>query len=150
MGCRHSKFPPEGHDLIKTDTNVTIEEDIRTTVTYRNLQTPQKRAKYLYCVTRGSLGISDQRIMGYIGHNHCGRIERQVHVPFGTRQENLDGGGIYFSITEQGYLCVHADLSQVHHVTGQIKGTMDLVYQTSQASTIIMTRLPHTLTTVAN
>ena len=120
-----------------------IEDDIRTVMTFRNLRTPRKRASYLCGFTgKGSLAITDQRILGYVRHN-----ERQVHVPF-DEVRDPQTSGIRFSINEKGFFCVNADLSKVHRHDAttttdesDIRGTMELVYQTSQASTIL-NRLP--------
>ena len=136
MGCAHSTstFPAEGRTLIAKDSNVMMEEDICVIMTFRDLRTPNKRSNYLYSVTKGSLAISEQRIVGYVRENRGGRIQRQVNINF---QDISAMSGVNVSLNEKGFLCIQSDLSLVHP-EGGYSGTMKLVYQTAQANSFFV------------
>mmetsp|Transcript_11521 Transcript_11521/g.31906 ORF Transcript_11521/g.31906 Transcript_11521/m.31906 type:complete len:144 (+) Transcript_11521:21-452(+) len=134
MGCGHSKFPPEGEAAMAADTHVFSESDIDVRLVFRNLRTPSRRSNYRATWSKGSLAISDQRILGYVQQR--GKPKRQVNVPF----ENSRPAGIQFSVTDQGHFQVSSDLAIVHP-SGEYSGTMELVYKTVNASEFLR-RIP--------
>ena len=142
MGCAPSKLPPEGHQLLAHDTHVTIKEPVWVRLTFRHLRTPHKRANYLFLRTKGSLAISNQRILGYI-RNKRGRMERQVNVALDDTATSTRS--IQFAVNEKGQFVVHADLA-VTQPGGRYAGTMELVYCLPEsASTTVLSLLPPVL-----
>ena len=78
MGCAASRaaFPPDGQQLIENDAHPWIEEHILGSMTYRKFRSPQKRFNNKVSKFRGSLAVTDKRVLGYA------YTKRQVNVAF--------------------------------------------------------------------
>eukprot|EP00977_Amphora_coffeiformis_P009524 scaffold2194_cov138-Amphora_coffeaeformis.AAC.2 len=145
MGCVQSKvtFPPDVLETLqRTDTHVELgvvegrqrqDQVIPTTMIFRNLRTPHKRANYLYGKTVGCFVLSDQRMVGYVREG--GRLQRHVHVVFDQDQDKLQRG-VEFSIyhdddskkkDRHAALCIKSDLAIVSG-GDKYSGTMELRY----------------------
>ena len=137
MGCLVSKqsgaFPvSDDASLWASDTNIVAVENVPVTMIFQNLVTPHKEAKHVALSTKGSVIVSDQRLVGHVVEQSWRRSisRRQLHVPFAYPCPSMN----IISNPNKQTLCIKMDLSRMHE---GYEGTMELFYQTPHAQDIL-------------
>jgi hypothetical protein len=126
MGASSSKesFPKEGVQLIASDSNPIVTDVVPASITYRNFRSPHKSSKFLRVGRSGSLAVTDQRLVAYIGSS------RQVNVQF----DDARLAEMTFSVQENGeFLSIQHNAALFQPAW---KGSVEIRFKTKQANEI--------------